>query len=210
MHKSRSQFLFISLCGRKRTAALESQYMISFSTRIDCRMRSLKTLGKSAHHFSVTPLSWVLKGEFSLILSICESTSLCSQSLSKLFTPSVSKQAHIHLDGHPHQCENDEGGSVAPGNHNSCHWGSAFSLGSGGWNSPGSATPWGNPAASDEKQPWSYPYLTLDELALLRPGITWVSQIPLRYTLRPSRNEEYSKQALFYPIETGEQKGFIL
>lgn len=79
MHKSRSQFLFISLCGRKRTAALESQYMISFSTRIDCRMRSLKTLGKSAHHFSVTPLSWVLKGEFSLILSICESISLCSQ-----------------------------------------------------------------------------------------------------------------------------------
>lgn len=101
MHKSRSQFLFISLCGRKRTVALESQYMISFSTRIDCRMRSLKTLGKSAHHFSVTPLSWMLKGEFSLILSICKSINLCSQSLSKQFTPSVSKHEHMHLDGHP-------------------------------------------------------------------------------------------------------------
>ena len=207
MHKSRSQFLFISLCGRKRTAALESQYMISFSTRIDCRMRSLKTLGKSAHHFSVIPFSWLLKGEFSLILSICGSISLCSQSLSKLFTPSVSKQNICIWMGTHRRCKKDEGSSVAPGNHNSCHWGSALSL----WEVedeifPGISCSLGNPAASDEKQPWSYFYLTLDELALLRPGITWVPQIPLR----SSRNEEYSKQALFYPIETGAQKGFIL
>lgn len=26
------------------------------------------------------------------------------------------------------RCEKDEGGSVAPGIHNSCHWGSALSL----------------------------------------------------------------------------------
>lgn len=47
------------LMAEERAAALGSQYTISisFSTRIDCGMSSLMTLGKSPHHFSVTPLS---------------------------------------------------------------------------------------------------------------------------------------------------------
>lgn len=109
----------------------------------------------------------------------------------------------MHLDGHPQAMREGWGWLCAPGNHNSCHWGSALSL----WEVedetfPSISCSLGNPAASDKKQPWSYFYLTLDELALLRPGITWVPQIPLR----SSRNEKYSKQA-FYLIETGGTEG---
>lgn len=153
----------------------------------------------------------MLKGEFSLILSICKSINLCSQSLSKQFTPSVSKHEHMHLDGHPTGDARRMRVALWLLEFITAATGAQLSL-FGKWRMkfPRISCSLGNTAASDEKQPWSYSYLTLDELALLRPGITWVPQIPLRYTLRPSRNEEDSKQALFYPIETGAQKGFIL
>ena len=89
--------------AEERAAALGSQYTISisFSTRIDCGMSSLMTLGKSPHHFSVTPLSWVIKGTFYLTNPVNLWIHKSLLSLSKLFTPPASKQKHMHLDGHP-------------------------------------------------------------------------------------------------------------
>ncbi|XP_025769358.1 UPF0524 protein C3orf70 homolog [Puma concolor] len=54
------------------------------------------------------------------------------ESLSKLLTPSASKQERVRLDGHPWEMQGGQGSpsSVLSGNHNSCHWGLALSVGS--------------------------------------------------------------------------------
>lgn len=80
MHKSRSQLIPCHTSRvEKRAVALESQKWFLFLSLpgIDCGMCCFMTLGKSPHHFSVTPLSCVIKGTFYLTnpvnLSICKS-----------------------------------------------------------------------------------------------------------------------------------------
>lgn len=138
-------------------------------------MSSFMTLGKSSHHFSVTLVSWIIKGAFYLTnpVKLWTHKSL----LSKLFTPSACKQEPMHWDGHPWETRGRRGVSslMPPGNHNSCHWGLALFLGRRGWKSQGQLLPGESQLPVREKKPWSYSYFTLDGLALLK---TQVSSAP--------------------------------